>query len=196
MALDQVHTDLGAEGYEVESLIIPACAVDAPHRRDRVWIVGHAKLDGLTASKAGGGLFDESKESGRKVEERELAGASGASAGVADANSGQLGKCESEVKPIQMPCESSERVGVLANAKCGNGKAFGQNGLLGKSNQERAARGFANENLQGYRKWLPEPDVGRVAHGIPNRAHRLKGLGNAIVPQVAYQITKGIRELL
>jgi DNA (cytosine-5)-methyltransferase 1 len=45
LALDQVHTDLEAEGYEVESIIIPACAVDAPHRRDRVWIVGHSKLN-------------------------------------------------------------------------------------------------------------------------------------------------------
>lgn len=44
--------------------------------------------------------------------------------------------------------------------------------------------------------WTTEPGVGRVAHGIPNRVDRLKGLGNAIVPQVAYQIIKGIRELL
>ena len=34
-------------------------------------------------------------------------------------------------------------------------------------------------------EWLPEPAIRRVANGIPNRSHRLKGLGNAIVPQVA-----------
>ncbi len=45
-ALDQVHTDLEAEGYEVESSIIPACGVDAPHRRNRVWIVANAKSGG------------------------------------------------------------------------------------------------------------------------------------------------------
>lgn len=33
-------------------------------------------------------------------------------------------------------------------------------------------------------RWSVEPDVGRVANGIPNRAHRLKGLGNAVVPQI------------
>jgi hypothetical protein len=37
-------------------------------------------------------------------------------------------------------------------------------------------------------QWPAEPALGRVAHGIPNRSHRLKGLGNAIVPQVAAQI--------
>ena len=38
--------------------------------------------------------------------------------------------------------------------------------------------------------WATEPNVGRVAHGIPNRTHRLKALGNAIVPQVAYEIIR------
>jgi DNA (cytosine-5)-methyltransferase 1 len=36
--------------------------------------------------------------------------------------------------------------------------------------------------------WETEPNVGRVAHGIPNRIHRLRGLGNAIVPQIAHEI--------
>jgi len=38
--------------------------------------------------------------------------------------------------------------------------------------------------------WNAEPGVGRVANGVPNRVDRLKGLGNAIVPQVAYEIMK------
>ena len=40
MALDQVYIDLENEGYAAQALIIPACGVDAPHRRDRVCIVG------------------------------------------------------------------------------------------------------------------------------------------------------------
>ena len=46
MALDQVCSDLEGEGYEVQPFIIPACAVNAPHRRDRVWIVAHAQVNG------------------------------------------------------------------------------------------------------------------------------------------------------
>ena len=42
MGLDEVLSDLEGEDYTVQPLIIPACAVDAPHRRDRVWIVAHS----------------------------------------------------------------------------------------------------------------------------------------------------------
>jgi DNA (cytosine-5)-methyltransferase 1 len=41
--------------------------------------------------------------------------------------------------------------------------------------------------------WNVEPNVGRVAHGIPKRVDRLKGLGNAIVPQLAMQIGLAIK---
>jgi DNA (cytosine-5)-methyltransferase 1 len=44
-------------------------------------------------------------------------------------------------------------------------------------------------------KWPAEPDVGRVAHGIPNRVDRLRGLGNAVVPQQIYPIFKAIMEI-
>ena len=54
--------------------------------------------------------------------------------------------------------------------------------------------GWREESTNGCR-WLPEPNVGRVAHGIPRRVDRLKGLGNAIVPQVAFEILKGIAEI-
>ena len=41
MVFEQVCADLEAIGYEVQPFLIPACAVNAPHRRDRVWIVAH-----------------------------------------------------------------------------------------------------------------------------------------------------------
>ena len=51
MALDGVLADLEAEGYEVGTVVLPACAVDAPHRRDRVWIVAHAESVGSGTSR-------------------------------------------------------------------------------------------------------------------------------------------------
>ena len=45
VVLEQVCLDLEGEGYEVQPFVIPACAVNAPHRRDRVWIVGNRASD-------------------------------------------------------------------------------------------------------------------------------------------------------
>jgi DNA (cytosine-5)-methyltransferase 1 len=49
MALDTVCADMENEGYEVQPFLIPACGVSAPHKRERVFIVGHAKHDGQPA---------------------------------------------------------------------------------------------------------------------------------------------------
>ena len=64
--------------------------------------------------------------------------------------------------------------------------------------KERDIKKFINNsNRQRGRKakhnWTTEPNVGRVANGIPNRVDRLKGLGNAIVPQVAELIMERIK---
>jgi DNA (cytosine-5)-methyltransferase 1 len=42
MELDNILADLEREGYESQSFIIPACAANAPHRRDRLWIIANA----------------------------------------------------------------------------------------------------------------------------------------------------------
>ena len=61
---------------------------------------------------------------------------------------------------------------------------------------ERNWRPAAEFENRGVRRegcsWPTEPGVGRMADGIPNRPHRLKGLGNAIVPQVASEILKNL----
>jgi len=41
LVFEQVQVEMEAEGYEVQAFILPACAVNAPHRRDRVWFVAH-----------------------------------------------------------------------------------------------------------------------------------------------------------
>ena len=44
--------------------------------------------------------------------------------------------------------------------------------------------------------WAVEPNFRRVAHGIPSRVDRLKGLGNALVPQIAEEIARRIKVML
>lgn len=43
--------------------------------------------------------------------------------------------------------------------------------------------------------WETEPGVGRVVDGLPGRVDRLKGLGNAIVPQVAFELFKAVESV-
>jgi DNA (cytosine-5)-methyltransferase 1 len=54
----------------------------------------------------------------------------------------------------------------------------------------REARGSAASS--GW--WAAEPDVGRMAHGIPARAHRLRALGNSVVPQIPEMIGRAIMQ--
>jgi len=194
LALDQVCADLEGQGYEVEPIIVPACAVDAPHRRDRVWIVGHSKLNGLAACKTIGGLFDESEEQRGKIEEWESSGTSCASSDVADTNGGQFSKRESERKSVQMSGEGSQRI-------CDVADTVSQRGCGGNSKREYAedagqSSRDSRDNSRGVATWLAEPNVGRVAHGIPNRVAKLRGLGNAIVPQVASEIIRCINRIM
>lgn len=51
---------------------------------------------------------------------------------------------------------------------------------------------LAADHKRNRDQWGTEPDVGRVAHGIPSRVDRLRGLGNAVVPQVAEYIGRSI----
>jgi len=43
LVFDEVQSDLEAQGYEVLPFLLPACAVNAPHRRDRIWFIAHSK---------------------------------------------------------------------------------------------------------------------------------------------------------
>jgi DNA (cytosine-5)-methyltransferase 1 len=203
LALDQVCSDLEACGYEVEPIIIPACGVDAPHRRDRVWIMGNAKFNGHSASQKRSGLLHKSEEQTRQIEKWKSSGASCSPQNVADS------KCDAEGSAYRQDERESqrgrqnqniiERNEVGSNLADGgkdvaytNGGQFSQCESQGQQIQMPCQSG---ERVCGVR-WLAEPGLGRLANGIPNRVAKLKGLGNAIVPQVAYQIIKGIRELL
>jgi len=66
-------------------------------------------------------------------------------------------------------------------------------GCLRETNREDAEDVRESSRREEHRQWLPEPSVGRVVNGLPHRVDRLKGLGNAIVPQVAYEIMRCLK---
>lgn len=72
MVLEESFSDLEAMGYAVESYIIPACGVNAPHKRDRVWIVAHTEHHGrlATEGRRGDGTDSERSKEGQEGSEQ------------------------------------------------------------------------------------------------------------------------------
>ena len=153
MGLDTVLSDLEGEGYQARCFVIPAVAADAPHRRDRCWVVGA-----------------DTRHKG--VHERWQ------SANV-DENCQQPGRVERDGAPRWQIAKGKD----LANAN--------RERLEGGEWQGFEGRG-ERPSIRSW--WEPEPGVGRVANGVPGRVHRLKQLGNSIVPQVAARILYAIKE--
>lgn len=176
--------DLEAQGYSVEAFVLPAASVNAPHRRDRVWIVAYdeKQVDGE-------GITRTSKRQIQKFGECDF------STDVAYPKSGREISAQ---QPRQWDDfkQSGQDVG---NSESGRLKK--QCRSLG----EKTSRTI----LECSSWWSTEPSMGelvngvsgglvrfrgRVAKGIPNRVNKLKSLGNAIVPQVAFQIFRAIKE--
>jgi len=215
MELDNVLSDLEAENYETESFIIPACAVDAPHRRDRVWIVARRRPADVDDAQSRRCRLRNSSHFGQ--DEGNVNAPSDASQVVA------VSKCRRNRRGQQNRCTAPaqyetanrcEDVADTANPGIKNmcrrentvfkAECFGENvaNTQGLRRRERDSNtggcgegaGSAQERPRpsDYCRWLPEPDVGRVAHGIPGRVDRLRSLGNAVVPQVVEKIGKAI----
>ena len=91
-----------------------------------------------------------------------------------------------------------ERIWIVANSN-GKRQNLWQKTIDKKEKQrtQNIVEGCSfREILKEWQGWKSTPYICRSDDGIPNRMDRIKGLGNAIVPQVAYQIIKGIRELI
>lgn len=153
LALDQVHSDLEAIGYEVETLIIPAAGVDAPHRRDRCWIIarilGNSKHDGLSSEQVGGGLQSQPEESEKQEAFGQSSGTGGVSEDVADADSGQRVECKSKGKQIPMPRQGGQRVRDDVAYTFGNSTWSAHGFDCGKRRQEREESGVGEGSQVG-----------------------------------------------
>lgn len=176
MGLDAVLSDLETEGYAVRSFVIPAVSLDAKHRRDRVWTIGHAN-----GNSQPNGAIDEQAQ---KLQ------------AVANACGGRCDRAEEGESKQPRGAEAECSSEALADANSyrsqrGNVTGKGQQKRSGKSKRQKVAG-----SIDGCRSdpcwWLPEPNVGRVAHGVPNRVDRLKALGNAVVPQIPEILGKAI----
>ncbi len=194
LALDQVLSDLEALGYETAALVIPACALDAPHRRDRVWILAYAER-----IRRGGGCDGDARGSSRAVQ------AAGSSPGyelkdVAVSDSAGWDSWKQTPATMGHGSPSAPEGGDVSDAQRIGGDGWNGNlpatGWEPESGMGRMVDGLSArlDRTPGF--WPPEPEgVPRVAQGIANRVDRLKALGNAVVPQVAEAIGRMILEV-
>jgi DNA (cytosine-5)-methyltransferase 1 len=228
MELDNVLLDLEDEGYATQAFVLPACAVDARHRRDRVFIIGHSEsgqsIEGgedvaHSGSKSGrgGAVHTRPEDKGRKT--RAAGGKSvlprSEVAQPDHAESGGTSMADSHDKRQLQSKGGQQKVGGwFSDSRKEESEAVAdpnKSGVQGRSKQgvdgevraqpndqhtERLSRSRVRvSNPRRKAEWKPEPDVGRVAHGIPNRVDRLKGLGNSVVPQVVEVIGRAIMEV-
>lgn len=70
LVFDEVHTDLEFEGYEVQAVVIPAAAVNAPHGRDRVWFVATNTNRSTTGSPRTSGSVESNGSNGHLFTEQ------------------------------------------------------------------------------------------------------------------------------
>lgn len=187
LALDKVLSELEASGYSCEALIIPACAVDAPHRRDRVCILANASDERLQGSEQFAASYagrEPSSSSARKC-----------SSSMADAERRRLRENGDQSDSYEKRHDKTQEQGGGAEL-CEAGRRGSY--VSYADSQSRADTVPARRGKPGLGDddwWPAEPDVGRVAHGVPHRVDRLKCLGNAVVPQAFYPIFKFIREV-
>lgn len=181
MALDTVLSDLESEGYTVQAFIIPACAVDAPHRRDRCAIVAHSNNRQRDTE-------DETVQSGRTPVDY---GGENVAYSESDGLQGKRPSREQVSGARLEKVQSKGRCDVLPDPNH-RGRSMRRDGELPTAGEDY--RGRTPEYVAG--KWWPaEPDVGRVAHGVPARVDRLKCLGNAVVPQQFYPIFQAMADI-
>jgi DNA (cytosine-5)-methyltransferase 1 len=189
--LDRVLGDLAALGFDAEWHCIPASAVGAPHRRDRIWIVADAGLrlhaselvGGGNPSQAGGGQGRHQSQGQASHGQRVRSELGPSRQAVANPASERCGETrQHRERYSERPASCRE---ILANSDRAGHEGSRRDVALGR-------RFFTDSNLPKFRQFETEPRVGRVVDGVPNWAHRIKSLGNAVVPQIPEIIGRAI----
>jgi len=263
---DVVLGTLATLGYDAEWHVIPASAVGAPHRRERIWIVGvrsglgaEANAPRSNADRIGSHRAEVNVVGGVELRDEQDGFAGSLGANVADTNSGQMHRLRADAGDGgTIPAEGQQREfrrgdggedvpdaigigdavrgdgadgaaavagrrlhpggsqrnrGTRCARQAGQGAcdvADAENERNGDTDDDGERQGASQENrlpLQprggrgsdgklgdSDRWWSVEPDVGRVAHGVPARVDRLRCLGNAVVPQIVEVIGRAIVE--
>lgn len=171
VVFEEVCSDLESEGYEVQAFIIPAASVGAPHRRERVWIVANA-----SDCRCGRRSCEQCANGRNELLSRECAGR-------------EMGR---------------EATGCSGERLTANAENSGLSTCFEGQRQEQFRRRDERNSFSEH--WENFPTISPVCggdDGLPSeldgitlpkwRKESIKAYGNAIVPQVAYQLFQAIK---
>ena len=212
LVFHEVQADLEAAGYEVQPFLLPACGVNAPHRRDRIWFVAYANN-----KRGSSGLGQVQEKNGEIPEWNHNAKFSNTSNGVTtnakNLDAMRLGKNNGNRKSF----DTDKREGVWGelgdisgkrNATNSNSKRLERRIFESRENEFAVSKERKSVNSINNRSntWDNFPTVSPVRNGDDGLSTQLDGItfhkwrnesikagGNAIVPQVALQIFKAIQ---
>ena len=201
LVFDEVQIDLEAEGYQVQPFILPACAVNAPHRRDRVWFVAYS--DGADAGNNG----------------RADAGTTNEFRGVGDASDTSIIRCGRRGERSEADQEQRHEMGesIRQHRNGVRSEAAGCGAVTPDTNSQLSQGGCGSDRSKATKRHVSAPFHGNTWENFPTqppicggddglpkeldgiafskwRKESIKAYGNAIVPQVALQIFKAIQQ--
>lgn len=208
LALDDVLSDLENEGYACQSFIIPACAVNAPHRRDRVWIISNTKHYGQPSSeeRASGAARnrnasgeEEVCKSKRSVSTRVISSNINDSRSRTSRDGGNREWQEKNKGQERFSQHESSRYNEAASNT--SYQRLQRSEWKGTHEKGKTTYGSIAEcNRSWTESWIQvATSLCRVDDGLPSwmvghRTKRLKALGNAVVPQIVEIIGRAIIE--
>lgn len=214
--LERVLGDLATLRYDAEWHCIPASAVGAPHIRDRIWVVAYPGRDELWDEQQRSKGRRDNVPNCRQAESRH----NGEAEPLADADGSERRQerqtCDADREQLlcqweESPARPTSRSKTLADSysqrqlrqsrplieiwrwlgDCGS--EVSDSYVAGLEGCEPSIRTRQEDaELGNARWWATEPDVGRMAHGVPARVDRLRSLGNAVVPQIPEIIGRAI----
>ncbi|WP_367727330.1 DNA cytosine methyltransferase [Agrobacterium radiobacter] len=219
--LDGVHSDLEGIGYACGAAVVPACAVDAPHRRDRLWFV--ADSNGSQSGQVRRNTYEVRgiSEEQRKSEFRAAVSERSSSVWGDDVDhtertrlEGQHRHGDNRDQPRRIEANPAGSVaetgGSLSYApRGGRGEECSLSGWCGSRDKtegitSRYVPSRSNHTSWSCSEWAVgadgkarriEPGIRLLAHGVPARAGKLRAYGNAIVPQVAAEVIGAYMEV-
>jgi len=200
VVFDQVQTDLEIEGYEVTPFLLPACAVNAPHRRDRIWFVAYSQNNGRNQHGQG-----TNKRKINQFQDRTLLRDKFTANGKESNATNTLRNGQQQYKYEINPSKRGKH--ALSNTQQMGEYVANPNGfrLWNKINRIGNTR-FINKNSK-RNNWQDFPTQSPICggnDGLPKeldnitfskwRQESIKAYGNAIVPKIAYQIFETINK--